>query len=106
MEADFFADAEVISSYTTQQAVEDGMLVPVGQVGECPVYFTRNCFERFDLEDDKKRRAVVEVGLAALRKPDREDDGYRKLRAFNVNDEKVWVILDGQGVTFMRPEDY
>jgi len=107
MQAELFDDAEVISTYTAEQAVEDGILVEVGRAGNCPVYITRNCMVTLELEeDDEKRREVVELCLHALQQPDREDDDYRCLRALTVDDVKVWAILDGQGVTIMRPEDY
>ena len=35
---------------------------------------------------------------------DAEDDDIRKLRV--ILEDQIWVILDGDGITFLRPQDY
>ena len=35
---------------------------------------------------------------------DAEDDDIRKLRV--ILEDQIWVILDGDGMTFLRPQDY
>ena len=100
----------VISTYTTDEAISDGTLVRLGSVGVTPVFATRNCFERAGLDNALQRRGVVLEAVEALRRPDPEDDGDRKLRVLHkgiaADYECLWAILDGQGITLMFPEDY
>ena len=94
---------EVIYRYTAKDAVEDGLFVPVGSIGQYPVYFTSNLFAE-GYEDEDKRRALVERGLHMLRRKDFEDTDYMRLRV--IEKDRIWVTLTGEGYTFMRPEDY
>ncbi|OGF48588.1 MAG: hypothetical protein A2231_11385 [Candidatus Firestonebacteria bacterium RIFOXYA2_FULL_40_8] len=99
---------EVISTYTMEQALSDGILVKCGWAisgkVKAPVVFTSNLFYSGGYTDADKRLKLIKLGLESLQKPDKEDDGYRKLRVLEQN--KIWVIEDGTGITFMRPEDY
>ena len=101
---------EVISTYTADQAVEDGILVRAGRCGAVPVFITTNCFFKAGLDNPLQRHGVVLEAIEALKKPNPEDDGYRKLRVLHkgraVDYECLWVIHDGQGITIMFPEDY
>ena len=100
----------VAINYTTNQAIKDGVLIPIGKCGEIPVLITRNCFEQAGLDDAKLRETIVRDAIAALKEPDPEDDGYRKIRTlskwFGPGFECLWAVLDGQGMTLMCPEDY
>ena len=93
----------VISTYTAEQAVEDGVLVYVGDVGREKVYFTNNLFSQ-GYDDYMKRLELVHRGLGMLSKPDEQDTDYMMLRV--IEKDKIWVIEDGQGITFMHPDDY
>lgn len=94
---------EIISRYTQEQAIEDGILVKVGSCGKLPVIFTTNLF--YDgYEEQEKRIELVKKGLEMLKQPDKEDTNYMKLRV--IEKDKIWVILDGDGITFLKPEDY
>ncbi len=99
----------IISEYTTDQAIEDGILVEVGEVqrndgNKIRVIFTRTLFEGGGYEDEAKRVAFVTRGMELLGKPDPEDTDYMRLRV--IEEGEVWVIHDGNGITFMKPEDY
>ena len=99
---------EVIFSYTAKQAEEDGILVRLpeyaGSHGE-PVYITRGLFDEGGYEDGEKRKQMVETGFNLLKMPDDEDKySRRKLRV--IEKDKIWVIEDGETVTFLRPIDY
>ena len=50
MADDFWDDAEIISAYTDEQAVEDGVLIPVKF--ENITRITRTVFDDFDKGDD------------------------------------------------------
>jgi type I site-specific restriction endonuclease len=95
----------VVSIYTQEQAIEDGILVHVGQLttGQ-KVVFTSNLFETGGYKDQDKRTNLVQKGISLLQHPDPEDTDYMKLRVIEKN--QIWVIADGNGLTFMRPEDY
>ena len=95
----------VISVYTQEEAIEDGILVPVGRLTSGQkVVFTRSLFESGGYEDQVKRIELVQKGLNLLRRPDPEDTDYMKLRV--IEKDQIWVIADGNGLTFMRPDDY
>lgn len=98
-----FDEKDIISRYTMQDAINDGVLVLVGKVDEINVVFTSNLFSD-GYEDYTKRNALVKKGLDLLQKPDKEDTNYMKLRV--IEKGKIWVIHNGEGITFMKPEDY
>ncbi|MDA2912533.1 hypothetical protein MYX77_00985 [Acidobacteriia bacterium AH_259_A11_L15] len=93
----------VIYSYTTEQAVEDGILVHTGTVGPHKVYFARTLFDE-GYEDLQKRVDLVNTGLELLRQPDPEDTPYMKLRV--LRKDKIWVVAEPGKLTYMKPEDY
>jgi len=94
---------DIIYRYTQEQAIEDGILVKVGTCGKLPVIFTSNLFHD-GYEDKEKRIELVKKGLELLRQPDKEDTDYMKLRV--IEKRRIWVVLDGNGITFLKPEDY
>ena len=93
----------IISKYTAEDAVRDGVFVYVGDVGKAKVYFTSNLVAE-GYEDLQKRTELVNRGLKLLRQPDREDTDYMHLRV--IEKGKIWVVRNGEGITYMRPEDY
>ncbi len=103
MEQDEFF-GPVISKYTAKDAVEDGIFVEVGSIGKEPVYFTTNLFESGGYEDQDKRIGLVNKGLNLLSKQDPEDSDYMRLRV--IEKDEIWVVYNGEGITFMKPEDY
>ena len=95
---------EVISSYSQDQAIEDGVLVFVGYAGIERVVFTRTLFDE-GYEDEMLRKALVKRGLSLLREDDPEDSPTMRLRV--IERDKLWVIWNsGEGVIFLKPEDY
>jgi hypothetical protein len=99
-------DEEIIVRYTRDEAIADGTLTPVGfalsDTGRrVNLTFTTHLFEAF--KDHEERFALLREGLTALAKPDAEDDG-RRLRV--LRDGTIWVIWDGDGITFLYPADY
>lgn len=95
---------EVISTYTQDEAIEDGVLVHVGEIGKQRVVFTRVLFDQ-GYEDEAKRKALIEKGLELLCQQDPEDSPDMRLRV--IEEGKIWVIWNvGEGFTFLRPEDY
>ena len=96
--------SEVIFAYTQAQAIEDGVLIVVGYCGKEKVVFTRALF--YDgYEDVQRRRELVMKGLELLKLPDAEDSECMKLRV--IEKDKLWLVHSaGEGLVFMRPEDY
>ena len=94
----------VISKYTAKDAVEDGIFVEVGYVGKEPVYFTTNLFESGGYDAYDKRISLVKKGLTLLGTQDPEDSDYMRLRV--IEKDEIWVVYNGEGITFMKPEDY
>ncbi|MFA6064934.1 MAG: hypothetical protein WCW44_00090 [archaeon] len=93
---------EPISVYTLQNALDDGMLVQVGKLANLniPVVFTSNLFT----EVKDHYQDIVTKGLELLNKKDEEDDDNYRLRV--IEKDRIWVIANSEGVTFMKPEDY
>lgn len=100
---------EVISRYTAEDALRDGVFVKLGMIGEVPVYATANCYARAGLDNPVQRRGVVLEAIKALRAPDPEDTDW-KLRVLHkgiaADYECLWVVLNDEGITIMLPEDY
>ena len=106
---DFFSEADVVSVYTREQAIDDGILVrvPYRRDGRnLDLCFTANLFADYE-EDETARNEVIERGLHLLQQHDPEDlPGVRKLRVIEA--DLIWVVEDfiGGPLTYMRPEDY
>lgn len=93
----------VIFKYTAEDAVRDGIFLHIGYIGKEKVYITNNLFAE-GYEDEQKRTGLVNRGLELLRLPDPEDTEYMWLRV--IEKDKIWVVRNGEGYTFMKPEDY
>lgn len=95
---------DVIYTYTAEDAVSDGISIPIGTAGDEPVYFTSSPFSDGYERQPEKIRELVERGLELLRQPEEEDTDYMRLRV--VEKDRIWAILDGDGYKFMKLEDY
>jgi type I site-specific restriction endonuclease len=93
---------EPIAVYTKEDAIADGLLIKVGKLSNnnLPVIFTTNLFN----EVKQNYQEIITKGLELLNKKDPEDDGHYKLRVIEKN--RILVIANTEGVTFMKPEDY
>ena len=102
-------DAEVIYSYSLEQAIADGVLVEVFKnrwkelSGGKPIIATAHLFS--------------EISLAGLMEIWNEYVSWRKnvmatlpedeqMFVTTMNGEEVWLIEDGSAFTMMYPEDY
>lgn len=107
---------EPISIYSREQAIEDGIMAPVGEVatekGKITVCFTSNLLAGGGYDTDSERRKwLVNHGLQKLKEKDQEDSETMRLRVLEdpkdpVERGKIYCILDGDGIVLMRPEDY
>jgi len=104
-----FEDADVMSMYTLEQAIADGVLVEI-----CKNRWRQLSGGRLFVATSHLMGAV---SLAALQEIWNEYVHWKKhvlptlpeqeqLFSTTMNGKKVWVIEDGQAYTFMYPEDY
>lgn len=89
--------------YTRKQAIEDGVLISVADIAGQSIVFTANLFQD-GYEDTDRRNQLIERGMKLLEIPDEEDTDAMKMRVIEKN--RIWVIQDGEGVCFLRPDDY
>lgn len=85
--------------YTRQQAIADGILISISE----RLVFTANLFKD-SYEDAERRNNLIAKGLRMLAVPDAEDSPAMKLRV--IEEGRIWVIQDGDGICFLKPEDY
>jgi len=94
----------IISSYTANQAVEDGYLVELFKnrwlelTNGKPLLATNHIFNEFSLA------AFQEMWNEYVTKAKTQEQ--KELFVTKMNSKKVWIIDDGSVFTFMFPEDY
>jgi hypothetical protein len=96
-----FTKKDIIDIYTQEQAIEDGVLIKVGSFANGkPIIITTNLFH----EVKDKIKEIIDKSIQMLKQKNSEDDEYMKLRVIEKN--KIWAILNTEGLTIMKPEDY
>jgi len=109
--SDIFKDFQIISVYTDEQAIEDGVLADITSfrlsLNEKPVNrITGHLYDelmKYATHNRKELRSILKtkLGLAAMPKDDPQD-GY-----FYLVPPNLWVVLNEvEGYTMMFPEDY
>lgn len=102
-------EGEVISSYTLQQAIEDGVLVPIFEdkwpqlSGGVPIVATDHVCGRIN---DQRLRRVWDDFVVWKRDVEPGLPEADRLFTTKVYGDTVWVIEDGTAFTIMYPEDY
>lgn len=89
---------EVISRYSTEEAIADGVLVRVGEIEDWDVLFTTHLVEELSKEDLLSALYVGLVKARAMNGPD--------IAEFSIGGRRVWVDDNAYHLTFMLPEDY
>lgn len=111
---DIFKDADIISTYTQQQAIEDGVLVEVFKnrwnqlTGGEPLLATSH------VASEVTQAALLEIWnqFVAWREdiphyPGEDEEEQRFLFTTEMNGKKIWLIWEiDQSYTMMYPEDY
>jgi hypothetical protein len=106
---DLFEDADVIASYSLQQAIDDGLLVEIFKhrwkqlSGGKPIVATAHLFNEVSLA------ALLEIWNAFVDWKKHVEPGLpeeERLFVTRMNGKKVWVIEDDAAYTLMYPEDY
>lgn len=104
MTDDFWKDTEIIDVYSDEQAIEDGVLIPID-------FRDINRVTRTVLEDFKGDNAV-EVFLAFMNevlKKFRENakrNPSEWFQGIEIAGRKYFICFNGNGFTLMKPEDY
>ena len=96
----------VIHTFSREQAVADGVLEHVADIGEVPVYATVGCVHHLELNDNQTLLEVLAQVQQALLIDDPEDDERRRLRVLQRGEVKFWVIEEPGVITLLRPGDY
>ncbi len=97
-------DKEIyIFTYTAEDAVRDGVFMKLGGFAFNEIYMTSNLYND-GYEDDGKLDDLLENGIEALVRKEYDDSDTLKLRV--LEKDKIWVAQTGEGITFMKPEDY
>jgi len=104
MADDFWKDADVVFTYTDEQAIEDGVIIPV-KFG-CIIRITRAVFDDFD-KGGFNASAFYSFMNEALKlleeqKKVKEDWFY----SASIQGRKYFFVENGSGFTLMKPEDY
>jgi hypothetical protein len=98
-----FDDTDVISKYTREDAIEDGLLIEVFKAGEVPVVATKAICEEFGTGE------LIEIWHEFVpwwknvrpTLPEAE-----QMFVTEKHGRKVWVLPDFQAWTILFPEDY
>lgn len=91
-------EMEVISIYTKEQAIDDGILFQAGKFDGKGVVFTTHLIAELSKE---ALLTVFLKGLAIAKKFTGPD-----LATIQLGETRVWVDYVGNDLTFMFPEDY
>jgi hypothetical protein len=98
-----FEDIDIISKYTRQTAVDDGVLVQVLRWNGKPVMATTH------LSDNLGAEVLLDIWHEFRDWKEREEAKLAEEdRLFNTvkKGQKIWVIEDGEAFTIMYPSDY
>ncbi len=105
MTDDFWDDAEIIDVYTDEQAIEDGVIVPVffGLINR----ITNNLLSDF-IKDEKLDEERFGKFMNAVVQ---EFESQRKIKVdwfykITIEGNSYFIAENGKGFTLMKPEDY
>jgi hypothetical protein len=98
-----FEDVDIISRYSRQQAVDDGILVEVLRFHGKPVMATTHITNDIGLTEVLAIWREFRYWEAAVKPALREAE---QTFATGANGKRVWVIEDPESFTIMYPEDY
>ena len=104
MAVDFWDNAEIIDAYTDEQAVEDGVLIPVkfGSINR----ITRTVLHEFAQKNrslEKFNEFVDELIKKFESQRNERDDWFYSIE---IEGSNYFVVENGSGFTLMKPGDY
>ena len=101
----------VISEYSEQQAIDDGILTPICEIDGKRIVFTCGIMATITKRDASgiekvdilAIKYIIRAGLLELRRVMGTDaEGIAKLEHLGT----IWAVEEPGKVTFMRPEEY
>ena len=104
VEDDFWKDAEIIDVYTDEQAVDDGVLIPVefGNISR----ITRSVFDDFDEDSLDAPGFHKFMAEAAKELESQQHIKYDWFYSVLIEGRRYYLVDNGSGFTLMKPEDY
>jgi hypothetical protein len=110
-------DSNTIYSYTAEDAVEDGFKIEFGPGLYCTLNLARRLAPSADTQAgfDPERLNVLMAYFVTRRRQkiffdpgatDYPEETGREFVTYLVGSERVWGIEDGEGLTFLLPEDH
>jgi hypothetical protein len=107
----------IIDRYTSEDAIEDGVKIELAPRLYCTTNLARRLAPSADTEaafDPERLMCLMAYFVNKRRQklyfdPDATDhpeETGRDFVAYKVGSERVWGIEDGEGLTFLLPEDY
>jgi len=99
-----FTMENVIFEYTLSEAIDDGVLHPLGWVEGKPLVGTAGTVE--DLPSEERQRLFGEFLEWQKRVEPTLVEEDRMFVATASNNQKVWVIDDGAAITLLYPSEY
>ncbi len=93
-----WSEEDVISVYTRQDAIKDGIIFNTGRIANRDVDLTVDLIEKLDKREIAKAIVMALEAVRTFRQPD--------MKEININGKKVWVDDNGSVITLMLPEDY
>jgi len=94
----------VIFEYTLSEAIEDGVLHPLGWVNGKPLIGTAGTVG--DLPAEERQRLFVDFLHWQKDVEPSLPEEERMFSATASNGERVWVIDDGAAITLLYPSEY
>ena len=105
MSCGMFDQWELIHADTRQDAISDGVLVPytfTHNHRKLDACFSAGLYEKYQ-NDPKSLSWIARRGIKLLQQYDLEDDVVCKRRV--IVKGQIWVIEDGDGITFLTPQE-
>ena len=89
---------DIISVYTRDDAIDDGVIFNAGRIANREVDLTTNLIAELDKYELAKAIVMALEVVRSFRQPD--------MKEIEVNGKRVWVDDNGSIITLMLPEDY
>jgi len=105
-EKDFWDDAEVVFRYTDEQAVEDGVLIPVsfGEINLVTDEIVHMFSEKGIFSIDEFNRFMSEAARKLNEQRKKKSDWFYSIE---IDSKKYFIAENGSnGFTLMKPEEY
>ena len=99
-----FTMENVIFEYTLSEAIDDGVLHPLGWVEGKPLVGTAGTVEDLPIEERQRLFGEFLEWQKSVEPTLAEED--RMFVATASNNQKVWVIDDGAAITLLYPSEY